>query len=46
MQVLQCVHELMPGSLGAQDNKGYTPAHIAARKGHVEVRCCIYEPES
>ncbi len=37
MQVLRCVHELMPGSLGAQDNKGLTPAHHAALAGQLEV---------
>ena len=46
MQVMRCVDELMPGSLGARDNSGDTPAHLAARNGHVEVLCCIYEPES
>ena len=37
MQVMRCVDELMPGSLGARDNSGDTPAHLAAITDHVEV---------
>ena len=36
MQVLQCVHELMPGSLGAESIYCRTPAHMAALHGQIK----------
>jgi len=44
IKALQCLHELMPGSLRVQDNDGDTPAHGAANNGHVEVMQCVQEP--
>ena len=43
LKALQRLHELMPGSLGVQDNDGNTPAHGAAKYGHVEVLQCVHE---
>ena len=37
LKALQRLHELMPGSLGVQNNVGETPAHGAATNGRVEV---------
>jgi len=44
IKALQRLHELMPGSLGVQDNDGYAPAHGAANNGHVEVLQCVHDP--
>jgi len=43
LKALQRLHELMPGSLGVQNNIGFTPAHAAADNGHVEVLKCVHE---
>ena len=37
IKALQRLHELMPGCLGLQDYGRHTPAHGAAKYGHVEV---------
>ena len=44
IKALQRLHELMPGSLGVQDNNGDTPAVGAASNGHVEVLQCVHDP--
>ena len=42
IKALQRLHELMPGILGVQAIKGQTPAHAAAKNGHVEVLQCVH----
>ena len=43
MKALQCLYGLVPDTLSAQDSYGYTPAHGAADKSHVDALRCLHE---
>ena len=43
VDILQCLHQLVPATLSAVDNEGRPVAHLAAIRGDVDALRCLFE---